>query len=178
MPTKKQKNNNEVDAKPSEQEEKKLQAAPLKPFSSNEGPKTTSNTYTKDIPRRISDFPGMIGGMGLQTNIDDVSDCLTIGRNISLNGEILSCAKLVVEGVVEASIMDAQVVSVSDGGSFKGKAVCEVADIKGFFEGDLLAKQVLTVRAGGQVKGKVKYGTVNIEPGGEISGEMKALENE
>lgn len=158
-----------------------LQASRLGPFSTKGSSKTKKakvHNYRMDVPRRISEIPGMIGGVGLQTSMDDVADCLTVGRNIAISGEITACAKLIVEGRVEATINDAQVVSVSDGGFFKGTAECEAADIKGQFEGHLVAKQVLTVRTGGQVKGSVRYGRINIEPGGEISGEMEAIEDD
>jgi len=62
-------------------------------------------------------------------------------------------------------------------GYFKGSAEVDEADINGHYEGDLIARERLIVRAGGHIKGKVRYGRIVIESGGEISGDMQALES-
>jgi len=62
-------------------------------------------------------------------------------------------------------------------GFFRGTAEVDEADISGRFEGSLIARQKLTIRKGGRIDGSVRYGRIVIESGGEISGDMAALED-
>jgi len=101
---------------------------------------------------------------------------LIVGRDICLNGEITSCERLIVEGRIEVSLSDARFIDVAPTGFFKGNADVKEADISGRFEGQLIASERLTVRAGGKINGSVRYGSIIIEPGGEITGDMKPLD--
>jgi cytoskeletal protein CcmA (bactofilin family) len=100
---------------------------------------------------------------------------LIVGRDISLNGEIRTCDTLVVEGRVEAVLQDCKNIEIMAPGEFKGAAEVDVADISGRFDGDLTARQRLIVRAGGKVLGKIRYGQLEIERGGVLSGEVEVL---
>jgi cytoskeletal protein CcmA (bactofilin family) len=103
---------------------------------------------------------------------------LTVGKNISLNGEIVACEKLIVEGRVEATLHDAHIIEVSKGGCFKGNADVKEAFISGSFIGTLVVKELLTIRTGGQVEGSIRYGRIHIEDGGTIIGDMASLEGQ
>ena len=100
---------------------------------------------------------------------------LIVGRDISLNGEIRTCDTLVVEGRVEAVLQDCKNIEIMAPGEFKGAAEVDVADISGRFDGDLTARQRLIVRTGGKVLGKIRYGQLEIERGGVLSGEVEVL---
>ncbi|MGH6894536.1 MAG: bactofilin family protein [Dongiaceae bacterium] len=100
---------------------------------------------------------------------------LIVGREIILNGEIRTCDFLVVEGRVEAVLNDCRQIDIAASGQFKGSADIESADISGRFDGDLTVHGRLTVRATGRVFGKVKYGQLEVERGGIISGTVEAL---
>jgi len=100
---------------------------------------------------------------------------LIVGRDISLNGEIRTCDTLVVEGRVEAVLQDCKNIEIMAPGEFKGAAEVDVADISGRFDGDLTCRQRLIVRAGGKVLGKIRYGQLEIERGGVLSGEVEVL---
>jgi len=100
---------------------------------------------------------------------------LIVGRDISLNGEIRTCDTLVVEGRVEAVLQDCKNIEIMGPGEFKGAAEVDVADISGQFNGDLTARSRLIVRAGGKVLGKIRYGQLEIERGGVLSGEVEVL---
>ena len=106
----------------------------------------------------------------------DTGSKLIVGPDIKLKGaEITDCDTLVVEGRVEAS-MDSRAIQISEHGVFVGKAGIDVAEIRGRFEGELTARKQLVIRASGRVSGKVRYGKVAIEEGGEISGDIAALQ--
>lgn len=98
---------------------------------------------------------------------------LTVGPEIVLSGQITSCDRLVVEGRVEASLTDSRAIEIADTGFFKGTAEIDSAVIGGRFEGTLTVRERLTIRSTGRIQGKIRYGQIEIEPGGEISGEVQ-----
>lgn len=100
---------------------------------------------------------------------------LIVGPNIKLRGaEITDCDTLVVEGRVEAA-MDSRVIKIAEKGVFSGTVGIDTAEVHGQFEGELTARKQLIVHATGKVQGKIRYGTLKIEEGGEISGDIGAL---
>lgn len=98
---------------------------------------------------------------------------LTVGHDILLKGEIATCDRLVIEGKVDATLNDVHTVEIAESGSFKGSANIEDAEISGLFEGDLNVRGLLVIRASGKVRGKISFGEVEIERGGELTGEIK-----
>ena len=99
---------------------------------------------------------------------------LTVGREISLSGEIASCDTLIVEGSVEANLQNCRDVDIAETGLFKGSAEIDNADVRGTFEGNLIVRKRLLVRSGGVVTGKIRYGQIEIELGGQISGDVQS----
>ena len=100
---------------------------------------------------------------------------LIVGPDIKLKGvEITDCDTLVVEGRVEAS-MDSRVVQIAENGVFSGTVSIDVAEIRGRFEGELTARKHLVIYSSGRVSGRIRYGSIRIEEGGEISGEVSTL---
>lgn len=97
---------------------------------------------------------------------------LIVGREIVLSGQITSCERLVVEGRVEASLTESRLIEIAESGHFKGSAEIETADIAGRYEGTLTVRERLFIRSTGKISGKITYGQIEIEPGGEISGEV------
>jgi cytoskeletal protein CcmA (bactofilin family) len=106
---------------------------------------------------------------------DKLVSKLTVGADIKLKGvEITDCDTLVVEGRVEAS-MDSRVIQIEESGVFVGKVGIDVAEIRGRFEGDLVAHKRLVIHASARVSGKIRYGTISIEEGGQLSGDVAAI---
>ncbi|MBO0739708.1 MAG: polymer-forming cytoskeletal protein [Alphaproteobacteria bacterium] len=99
---------------------------------------------------------------------------LTVGREITLAGEITSCEKLVIEGSVEANLNNCREVEIAESGLFKGSASVEDAGIQGRFEGNLVVRKRLLIKASGRVSGTIRYGQIEIECGGQISGDIQA----
>lgn len=98
---------------------------------------------------------------------------LTVGNDILLKGEIATCDRLVIEGAVDAKLNDVHTVEIAETGSFKGSAQIEDAEISGLFEGDLVVRNRLIIYSTGKVRGKITYGEIEIERGGELTGEIK-----
>ena len=100
---------------------------------------------------------------------------LIVGPDVKLKGvEITDCDTLVVEGRVE-SALDSRVIHIAEHGVFNGAASIDIAEIHGRFDGELTARKQLVIHASGRVAGKIRYGSIKIEEGGEISGDVGSL---
>jgi len=99
---------------------------------------------------------------------------LIVGREIMLTGDITSCDQLVVEGSLEANLSDCRKVQLAEAGHFKGSAAVEEAEIRGHFEGNLVVRKHLLITATGRLCGTIRYGQIEIERGGQISGDIQA----
>ncbi|MBK8159793.1 MAG: polymer-forming cytoskeletal protein [Rhodospirillaceae bacterium] len=135
-----------------------------------------------DIARRSPDMSafaprpaGSSTSPAQRTTAEAEQKKLIVGRDIFLNGEIRTCDSLVVEGKVEAVLSDCRAMDIAGSGEFRGSAEIESADISGRFDGDLIVRQRLTIRATGKVLGKIRYGQLEVERGGVISGTIEAL---
>lgn len=101
---------------------------------------------------------------------------LIVGRDIKLHGEITSCDHLLVEGSVEATLTDGKIIDIAQSGTFNGAVECETASIRGKFEGDLTCTERLVVRSTGRIIGKIRYRQLEVERGGELSGDVQMIQ--
>lgn len=83
---------------------------------------------------------------------------LTVGRDITLKGDITECDTLIVEGRIDATLNSARALEISRGGRF---------------DGDLDVARALRITASGKLTGNVSYGRLEIEQGGEVLGNIK-----
>ena len=166
---------------PDTDDRKGYQTPPLKPFIKSESRNPggeRDQLVQPTFPRHFGGIPGMLRhGEGISARFDDNSNCLTVGENISLSGEITSCDKLIVEGNVEVKLTNAETIEISSSGVFKGSAKVQTAQINGYFEGTLEVRDVLKIQKEGRVNGSVRYGKIVIESGGEISGDMASFDS-
>jgi len=141
-------------------------------------PSSTSNNVHSGATSLPGSFPREANAAAVAKPEDDAAKAdnpakLTVGPNIKLKGvEITDCDTLVVEGLVEAT-MDSRVMQVEEQGAFKGSAQVDFAEIRGRFEGSLNARTRLVIRSTGKVTGNVRYGSVVIEEGGQLGGEVQ-----
>ena len=102
---------------------------------------------------------------------------LIVGRNVKLKGvEISDCDMVVVEGQVEASVVS-KGMQIAKPGTLKGTAVIDVAEIDGDFTGELTAHAKLVVNGTGRVSGTIRYGSLIVAEGGEVTGDVKRLDD-
>jgi cytoskeletal protein CcmA (bactofilin family) len=143
--------------------------APAKPAPTPLRPATPAPEATRpaEVPRtpRMSEAP---------RRAEVETRKLIVGREISLSGEITQCDKLVVEGSVEANLVGCRDVDIAESGLFKGSASIDDAEIRGRFEGVLTVRKRLFIRSTGKVVGTIRYGQIEIECGGQISGDVQA----
>lgn len=149
---------------------------PIAPSMSGAGLRT-------DTPRRVVDIPGApvrrpdaAAPPAAAPAQQDQQRRLTVGRDISLSGEITSCDVLVVEGTVEAKLRDGRSIEIAESGLFKGSVEIDEADIAGRFEGDIVVRGRLRVRNTGKITGSIKYGELEVEAGGRLVGDIQVVE--
>jgi cytoskeletal protein CcmA (bactofilin family) len=112
-------------------------------------------------------------GVSPAVSAEEGGSKLTVGPNIKLKGvEITDCDTLVVEGTVEAT-MDSRVIQIAEHGAFKGSAEIDLAEIHGEFDGNLTVRKKLVIHSTGRVTGKIRYSTLQIEEGGQLSGDIQ-----
>ncbi len=129
-------------------------------------------------PPEMGPRPAGLTSTAAQRRNDGDLRKLIVGREISLSGEITSCDKLMVEGSVEANLQNCHDVDIAESGLFKGSATIDEIEVRGRFEGNLIVRKRLLIRATGRVSGTIRYGQIEIECGGQISGDIQAQSNE
>jgi len=166
----------DLDATPWAVGKERSPARPLEPRVDRTltGPRPLPNA----VPPRIPDIAGPVARRTEPQPPANDSKRLIVGRDIVLTGEIKACDHLVVEGCVEAALSDIRRVEITPSGRLKGAAQVDTADIAGSYEGDLTVQQKLRIRGTGQVHGQIRYGSIEIERGGRIGGQVEALANE
>ncbi|HET6264886.1 MAG TPA: polymer-forming cytoskeletal protein [Usitatibacter sp.] len=106
---------------------------------------------------------------------DEAGSKLIVGPNIKLKGvEIEDCDTLVVEGRIEATMVS-RAIQIAEHGAFNGKVDVDIAEIRGAFSGEMTARKKLVIHASGRVSGKIRYGKMLVQEGGEIGGDIAAL---
>ncbi len=102
---------------------------------------------------------------------------LIVGRNVKLKGvEITDCEMVVVEGQVEASV-SSKGMQIAKPGVLKGTATIDVAEIDGDFTGELTVRNRLVVNGTGRVSGTIRYGSLIVAEGGEVTGDVKRIDD-
>ena len=137
-------------------------------------PRPADNGRSADVGSR----PGLPAAAAPAPRNDGDLRKLIVGREISLSGEINSCDKLIVEGSVEANLQNCHDVELAESGLFKGSATIDDIEVRGRFEGNLIVRKRLFIRATGKVSGTIRYGQIEIECGGQISGDIQSGSNE
>jgi cytoskeletal protein CcmA (bactofilin family) len=145
--------------------------------------KPPSPGFSPEIPRRVVDIPGAAprrpappATPSAAPRTEHESKRLIVGRDIILSGEITACDVLVVEGRVEATLSNSHSIDIAATGHFKGTAEIEEADISGTYEGTLTVRNRLFIRSPGKVTGKIRYGQLEIERGGVVTGDIQLVE--
>jgi cytoskeletal protein CcmA (bactofilin family) len=100
---------------------------------------------------------------------------LVVGRGIRLQGTVQDAERLVVEGTVEATMIEAAELSIESGGVLKGEVKVEQAEIAGTIDGTLTAHGTLVVHSTGRLQGAARCRRLQVADGGQITGRMEML---
>lgn len=158
------------------------------PDASFPRPSSESKPMQPELPRRTVDIPTGPAAPPLSPaaaepaapamGVHGDGKRLIVGQGISLSGEITACDRLVVQGSVQVTLNETRAIEITETGRFtNGKAEVEEAEISGVYEGDLTVRKRLLIRSTGRVQGTVRYGEIEIERGGRLSGSVSMLES-
>ncbi|MCQ8242031.1 bactofilin family protein [Rhizosaccharibacter radicis] len=100
---------------------------------------------------------------------------LVVGRGISVQGTVQDAERLVVEGTVEASMIQATELAVAPGGVFRGAIEVQDAELAGTIDGTLTVNGALVIRGTGRLVGTARCRRLQVEDGGQVSGKLEML---
>jgi cytoskeletal protein CcmA (bactofilin family) len=141
-------------------------------------------TRRSDGPRdqSIDVHPSSLPRSSLHRPAEEASSeakLLIVSKGISLSGRIAACDRLVIHGSVQAVLEETHALEIAESGRFtEGRAEVEEAEIRGLYEGELTVRGRLLVCSTGQVRGIVRYGELQIERGGRLTGAVSVLDGE
>lgn len=146
------------------------------PGSPRAGPSTSPSDSVTARPGTPA-APGTSSATTTKTTSDAPESKLFVGVNIKLKGvEITDCDSLVIEGQVEATV-HSKAMEIAKPGTLKGNAQIDVAEVHGEFVGELTARTRLVIHGTGRVSGTIRYGKLIVEEGGEVTGDVKRLDD-
>ena len=96
---------------------------------------------------------------------------LIIGSSANIKGNVKDDNEITIYGNVEGDI-ECKKLTIGKSGSAKGKIITENLVIEGNVDGDIKVKDHLTIYSSGQISGKISYGSINIDDGGKIEGDI------
>ena len=96
---------------------------------------------------------------------------LIIGEGATIKGEIKEENEITIQGNVDGDI-ECKDLIVGKTGSIKGKIKADTLTVEGNVEGEILIKDLLKLMSSSYVSGKICYGSVQINEGGKLIGEM------
>jgi cytoskeletal protein CcmA (bactofilin family) len=94
-----------------------------------------------------------------------------LSADLKVTGNISSAGTVEVMGEVQGDI-EANVLTVGDGGRVNGKIRAETVEVKGRLDGSASCRQA-TLRSSAVAKVQITYDTLVIESGAEVEGKFK-----
>jgi cytoskeletal protein CcmA (bactofilin family) len=104
------------------------------------------------------------------------ANTLYIGDGVTIKGAVVVCNTLVVDGDFEGDIhVDNLLVGAT--GAVTGRTkVTQNAEIAGKVSEKIEVKGLLVMRAGGRVEGNISFGTLTMERGASITGDVASVD--
>ncbi len=103
-----------------------------------------------------------------------MSGDLTLGLGVTLTGTVTVPGRAVIHGSLEGALA-ARDVLVGPEGRVSGTLEADTVELQGEGPATLTARTALVVRATGRVTGTVRYGRLEVEPGGVLQGDLAPL---
>ena len=101
---------------------------------------------------------------------------LIIGEGATIKGEIVEENEITVQGNVDGDIQCKDLV-VGKTGSIKGKIKADTLYVEGSVEGEINVKDLLKLMSSSYISGKINYGSLQINEGGKLIGELEFKDN-
>ena len=97
---------------------------------------------------------------------------LIIGEGATIKGEIVEENEITIHGNVDGDIQCKDLI-VGKTGSVKGKIKTDTLYVEGSIEGEIQVKELLKLMSSSYVSGKITYGSLQINEGGKLVGEIE-----
>ena len=101
-----------------------------------------------------------------------INSSLIIGEGATIKGEIIEENEITVNGSVDGDIQCKNLI-VGKTGSIKGKIKADTLYVEGNIEGEINVKELLKLMSSSYVSGKMSYGSLQINEGGKLLGELE-----
>ena len=101
-----------------------------------------------------------------------VKSSLIIGEGATIKGEIVEENEITINGYVDGDIQCKNLI-VGKTGSIKGKIKADTLYVEGSIEGEINVKELLKLMSSSYVSGKMSYGSLQINEGGKLLGELE-----
>ena len=101
-----------------------------------------------------------------------INSSLIIGEGATIKGEIVEENEITVNGSVDGDIQCKNLI-VGKTGSIKGKIKADTLYVEGSIEGEINVKELLKLMSSSYVSGKISYGSLQINEGGKLLGELE-----
>ena len=120
------------------------------------------NNYDENINKEITE----------PTKKIKENSSLIIGEGATIKGEIVEENEITVQGNVDGDIQCKDLI-VGKTGSIKGKIKADTLYVEGSIEGEINIKELLKLMSSSYVSGKIAYGSLQINEGGKLVGEVE-----
>ena len=97
---------------------------------------------------------------------------IIIGEGAKISGEIKEENEITIQGTVDGDIICKDLI-VGKTGSVKGKIKADTLYVEGSIEGEINVRELLKLMSSSYISGKISYGSVQINEGGKLIGELE-----
>ena len=132
--------------------------------------KKTEPKYTKKIFKPFEDDLPSDEALPKIKEVKATSS-LIIGEESTINGTIQEKNQIDIQGSVDGDVECRELI-VGKFGNLKGKIKTESLSVEGTVDGELNVKGLLKLMSSGSVSGKITYGSLQINEGGKLFGEI------
>ena len=101
-----------------------------------------------------------------------INSSLIIGEGATIKGVLIEENEITVKGAVDGDIQCKNLI-VGKTGSIKGKIKADTLYVEGSIEGEINVKELLKLMSSSYVSGKMSYGSLQINEGGKLLGELE-----
>ncbi len=115
---------------------------------------------------------GLASGNENELALSSASGNMTVGPGVRMEGAIRHFENLMILGSSEGEL-EGENLTIGEGGWLKGTATIRNMEVVGHFQGTADVAGHVLLRSSGSVEGTISYASIEIENGGQISGEMR-----
>lgn len=127
--------------------------------------------WKKEDAERIAARPDPVPSFERVTPPSSLNDRATIGRSISIKGEVNGDEDLLIQGRVDGSVaLKQHAVTVGPEGEVKADIGARVITVEGSVEGNLTAQEQVILRTSARVQGNITAPRVVLEDGARFRG--------